>query len=703
MLESTVESPTGSGEFRVVELKPYLLPVRTGWKYSPAMRWAIHIGLTAATVVMLLVPGWRFLRDPGLLAPTRDPAWYTWRTQVLLEAQPSTLFDKEGPFGMLSGGYRITSPTVGALLSSVADMHTYRFTVLLAVGLPVLSSLALAGFAFRHRPGALAFLLTLFASVPLFLTVPFIGYIDNLMSLFFLAAALPFLQGARTSWGARSALAMFLFLATLTHFVTTALFVLALLAGAAFRLAGSKFSLRKTLAADGPMLAAAGAGIAAGFLFWQAGSWGSGSPISEAVLTQPYTAEFFRGRLRHWIRSLHPNVTVPLAALGASWVLWQVLRRRPIDRHSEMSILWALPLAGVFGFALGYAYPYYRFINLTLAPMLLVALGVWVLTRVFRWAGGRLGGPWRLLEAIGIASALLILAVFYVRPGLRTWNRQGPWISDSLRVDLAAARAYAAHEPERPLVFLLHPRAELMRAWGLAKQFSNMALAGVDGRDAARTYFFVGRPEDFLDREPTVTGHPIFDRLSKGFLEDMVAGLAGHGRAPVAFYLPQFNRFGGEVSTQATVEIAPGGLSLVQGPGTADPSARAMEAAREGRRAEAASLAAHRGLFDDPWHLLRVVAGLALLLVVPGILAMGWFELRDFPSRLALVPAISLAMVVTAAILVVAVHRGPFGATDGWVSVAIATIAGAGLGYLGRHRRTIEGRAVDRRMDRLSV
>ncbi|MGH2573146.1 MAG: hypothetical protein ACRDGU_06655, partial [Actinomycetota bacterium] len=61
----------------MIELKPGLSPVRTGWMHSPAMRWAIHIGLTAATVVMLLVPGWRFLRDPGLLAPTRDPAWYT--------------------------------------------------------------------------------------------------------------------------------------------------------------------------------------------------------------------------------------------------------------------------------------------------------------------------------------------------------------------------------------------------------------------------------------------------------------------------------------------------------------------------------------------------------------------------------------------------------------------------------------------------
>ena len=33
-------------------------------------------------LVLLLLLGWRFIADPSLSAPTRDPAWYTWRAQV---------------------------------------------------------------------------------------------------------------------------------------------------------------------------------------------------------------------------------------------------------------------------------------------------------------------------------------------------------------------------------------------------------------------------------------------------------------------------------------------------------------------------------------------------------------------------------------------------------------------------------------------
>ena len=39
-------------------------------------------------LVLLLVLGWRFLADPSLSAPTRDPAWYTWRAQVVMEGDP---------------------------------------------------------------------------------------------------------------------------------------------------------------------------------------------------------------------------------------------------------------------------------------------------------------------------------------------------------------------------------------------------------------------------------------------------------------------------------------------------------------------------------------------------------------------------------------------------------------------------------------
>src|SRR5439155_637116 len=99
------------------------------------------------------------------------------------------------------GGYRVTTPVLGALLFRVAGVDPLRFTVLLAVALPVLTAAALGAFAFRHRRDHLLFVLAMLAAAPLFLTVPCIGYMDNLMALFLLAVALSFLDPAGVSWG----------------------------------------------------------------------------------------------------------------------------------------------------------------------------------------------------------------------------------------------------------------------------------------------------------------------------------------------------------------------------------------------------------------------------------------------------------------------------------------------------------------------
>src|SRR5439155_887322 len=125
----------------------------------------------------------------------------------------------------------------------------------------------------------------------LFLTLPYVGYMDNITCLFLLAMTLPFLQPARTSWGARTALALLMFSATMTHPTTLAIFVVVLVASAGLHLLTSRFSLRETWRSDGWVLlsSAVGAlaggagrgrccGVSAGPVWW--GSWRS-SPRSD--------------------------------------------------------------------------------------------------------------------------------------------------------------------------------------------------------------------------------------------------------------------------------------------------------------------------------------------------------------------------------------------------------------------------------------
>jgi hypothetical protein len=248
-------------------------------------------------------------------------------------------------------------------------------------------------------------------------------------------------------------------------------------------------------------------------------------------------------------------------------------------------------------------------------------------------------------------------------------------------VDVAAARAYADAQPDRPIVFVIYPDAASATSWGATKQSMNITLGALSGGEASRSYFYVGSVERFVERKPTESGHALFDRISQGFLADMTAGLAAERNEPIVFSMKAFSP--GAPSTEAgsgagasaqLTEIAPN-VEVVQAAGVAPFSDTAAAAAARARAVEARKLSDPSGPFDDLGHLLRNLGGLALILLVPGLVAARWFELDDGPSRLALVPGLSVALVLAAGTVVVAVHRGPFGPADGWATVALAIAA----------------------------
>src|SRR5918992_4350729 len=76
--------------------------------------------LTAA--ILLALFGWTFIANPDRVAPTKDPAYYTWRTEALISEEPATLLGIEGPNGMFAGGYRVAAPVIGGILRPIADV-----------------------------------------------------------------------------------------------------------------------------------------------------------------------------------------------------------------------------------------------------------------------------------------------------------------------------------------------------------------------------------------------------------------------------------------------------------------------------------------------------------------------------------------------------------------------------------------------------
>src|ERR1700675_4757064 len=78
--------------------------------------------LILAIIAGLVAFGWAFLRDPSISAATRDPAWYTWRSNLMMHDSPALLVGDWGPFAMFAGGYRVAVPLYGSILQRVAGI-----------------------------------------------------------------------------------------------------------------------------------------------------------------------------------------------------------------------------------------------------------------------------------------------------------------------------------------------------------------------------------------------------------------------------------------------------------------------------------------------------------------------------------------------------------------------------------------------------
>ena len=64
-----------------------------------------------------------------------------------------------------------------------------------------------------------------------------------------------------------------------------------------------------------------------------------------------------------------------------------------------------------------------------------------------------------------------------------------------------------------------------------------------------------------------------------------------------------------------------------------------------------------------------MLIGLFFLAFLPGLIAAPWFGLRDAPSRVALIPGMSIVLTLLSGIAVLAIWRGPLTATKAWAVV----------------------------------
>ena len=659
--------------------------------------WWVIVGFA---LILLLALGWRFLQDPSLSAPTRDPAWYTWRAGVIMEDDPGSVAGDWGPDNLFSGGYRVAVPLAGAMLQRVAGISSLSFSAFLMLGIPILTGLALGAGAFRSLRDPLVVLLTMLAAAGLFLTTPYVGYLDNITVLFLLSLIVAFADAARTSWGARVAIFLIGTTAAFVHPTTCVLFGVSLLGVWVTHLLTSRFRLGSALRSDGPLLLSTGGGMLSGLALWVVGVWGPGGPelLKDAALPPPYTAEFFRARLNEWISSMQPLITFPLILVAIVGTILIARRTRtPAGQYQQVSIWWMLPFAGVLTFLLGQAIPYYRFMNATAAPMALAGLGAFLAVRwLYRGDGAR-----RIAGVLGAIVVVGALAWVFLDPAINRWAlSDNQWAPQSVRTSLAAVREVATAAGERPSILIVNSNdtddaTGTNTTYGWAKTYTNVLRTGLPGDLAKYNATYLGTVENFRLGIPTPAPSEDYEQTSRSHWNEVRLRRATYPAPPLVLLIgeyyaglcngvpsgectPQVEDEAFRAAIEGSIEIGPGTYVLT-GDGYYEPGGEVVERARAAADAAAARFADHPGPLEDLPHQARVLAGLFFLAFLPGLLAAPFFELRDTPSRIALIPGTSIVLTLLAGIAVLAVWRGPLTDAKAWTVVAVAAGAGAAL------------------------
>jgi hypothetical protein len=622
-------------------------------------------------VLIALVMGWQFLIDPTRSVPAFDAPWYQWRAEYIQANDPSGIITIRGADGALAGGYRVAEPVLAALMRTVGGVAEGTPTVLLSVLFRVLAATALAAFAWQQRKDRLLMYLTLILAVPIFLLQRFFGYLDNFFALALMAGVLLLLGPMRTSWTARVAAVAFLYLGGLTHPTTLALFLLSLGAVAAWHFLRER-SLRAALMSEGPVLLAGTVAVVLILVTWIGGIWGPTAGLGEAAVPPPQPVSYFIQRSISVLSNLTPVVFVPLLLVGLVHLATRLRRKK--EWFSEITLAWTLPLAGMLGFLLGAAYPYFRFFNATLAPILVAAAGIGVLLR----APGRLGGSRGRIATMAVAVAVVgFIAMWWAR-GLSMWNSSGSWLTPEVREEMAAARGYLeASEGDPIAVFVIdaQPDPEIV-PYGEYKEYTNSIYAGVGGGRIQDSLVYFGKVEDLLSGNPTSLGDDQYDELSAGVSRDALQAMRESSRDVVLLLATALNQYSTNLGyvegCPDCVRLSESGLFLLPGPGS--PSDAAIAAARAAGSEAREFEASPPGPLDGVGRSLVAVLRLALLLVLPGALLFRRVSGGTWIEALALVPILSIAAVTTVGVLAVAVLRGPFTPTVAWSSWAVAVL-----------------------------
>jgi hypothetical protein len=297
--------------------------------------------------------------------------------------------------------------------------------------------------------------------------------------------------------------------------------------------------------------------------------------IYGAVRTTPYPALLKRQEFEPKIRFLFPlyrlPFVVPVAVAGAVAEA-QSIRRRRSGRPAPpattfflvVSAAWtAVSLVGIAGYYLGRAWPAHRLLAFLLPLPVFAALGLLALARL---AARRVTRPVAVaILAAGLVGAMAIGWVSLYRAEARRGLVYLP--VERLR-DAQTAEAYvrvAGIPSSSPVVVLLDDR-------GPDPQLAIPALANQvrtvwDAATVERTWFYVGTPDNFVARQPTLLPEDTkrYNVVSNRFWKQLQPALSAN---PVALLLRSTNPSFDVYAAQHPDRVVAPNLIAIGAPGT---------------------------------------------------------------------------------------------------------------------------------------
>ena len=116
----------------------------------------------------------------------------------------------------------------------------------------------------------------------------------------------------------------------------------------------------------------------------------------------PADVPYFVERSAGVLKNLEPffPVLILFGLMAMALVSLAIRVWRDKEYFGEVTIAWTLPLLGMLGFLIGAAYPYFRFFNATLAPLLLATIG---LSLILAWG-------WRARRRLTIVAPVVAIA-----------------------------------------------------------------------------------------------------------------------------------------------------------------------------------------------------------------------------------------------------------------------------------------------------